>query len=107
MPSQKDTTAIATGRLPQSAITTDRLPRTETILIDQEQFRTLFADFCRVKGRKAELARRWGVSGQFIGDVIAGKKRPGKKLLAGLDARPVLMIEIAVGGEFFEGDADG
>lgn len=85
-----------------SEISTEPLPLAapgRTALLDLEQFRARLAQFADATGGKAELARRLGVTGQFIGYVIAGDRKPGKKLLAALGAKRRVMIEFEVGSE--------
>lgn len=69
-----------------------------TVLIDRAQLLALLGDLARDCGTRAELARRLGVSGQFIGDVLAGKKKPGAKLLHALGAKAVTMYELEMEG---------
>jgi hypothetical protein len=90
---QKDTHSnISTSELPLAATK-------PTALLDLEQFRARLAQFADATGGKAELARRLGVTGQFIGYVIAGQRKPGQKLLAALGARRRVMIEFEVEAE--------
>lgn len=72
-----------------------------TVMLDRAQLLALIEQLARDCGCKAELARRLGVSGQFIGDVTAGKKKPGKKLLAalGATARTVYEVEVQEAGD--------
>ena len=67
-----------------------------TVRLDSVQLLSLLNDLSRECGTRAELARRLDVSGQFIGDVLAGKKKPGKKLLKAIGARAVTMYELDV-----------
>ena len=74
-------------------------PATRTTLLNEEQFKKqlkLLADGC---GSNAELGRRLGVTGQFIDYLIAGKRRPGPKLLKAIGARRRVLIEIDVEAE--------
>lgn len=66
----------------------------ETVQLTETQFRACLAALAKQAGSMAELAGRLGVSGQFIGDVIAGRKRAGDKLLSAFGAREVRMIEL-------------
>ncbi len=70
-----------------------------TALLDMGQFRALLERFADDCGSRAELGRRLGVTGQFIDLLIAGKRKPGKKLFAAIGARPRMMIEIEVEAE--------
>jgi hypothetical protein len=68
-------------------------PVTRTRLLDEEEFKSklkLLADGC---GSNAELGRRLGVTGQFIDYLIAGKRRPGPKLLKAVQLRKVVAYE--------------
>ena len=90
---QKDTKReIETKPLPLSA--TKRV-----VLLDLDAFRAHLKQFASDTGSKAELGRRLGVTGQFIDLLIAGKRKPGPKLLKAIGARPKLMIEIEVEAE--------
>jgi hypothetical protein len=57
---------------------------TQQFELTPRQFRAFLEQLATNAGSIAELGRRLDVSGQFIGDVIAGKKQPGKKLLGAL-----------------------
>lgn len=65
-------------------------------IISLDAFRLLIKHFAKDCGSNAELGRRLGVTGQFIDQIIAGKKNPGPKLFKAVDARPVLMVEITI-----------
>jgi hypothetical protein len=67
-----------------------------TVLLDRNGFQRLLERAARDCGSKAELARRLGVTGQFICDLIAGKRRPGRKMLSAFGAVERKMIEIEV-----------
>ena len=71
-------------------------PQTRTELITMDEFRGHLGGLAKTCGSNAELGRRLGVTGQFIDYLIAGKRKPGKKLLAAIGARRVLMLEIEV-----------
>ena len=68
-------------------------------LLDLGRFQEHLARLAKNTGSKAELGRRLGVSGQFIDLLIAGKRTPGKKMLAAIGARKRVMIEIEVEAE--------
>jgi hypothetical protein len=81
---------------------TPQLPPTapkRTFLLDLVRFQEHLAGLARGVGSKAELGRRLGVTGQFIDLLIAGKRKPGKKLLKAIGARKVVMLEFDAGGE--------
>src|SRR5262245_49193152 len=86
----------------ENGIEADPLPLSSgkrTALLNLEQFRAHLAQLAKDIGCQAELARRLNVSGQFIGEVIAGRKRPGPKLLGVIGARRRVMIEVDVEAE--------
>ena len=59
------------------------------------------ADYIRALGREAEqaaesraaLAAQWGISVQYINDVIRGYRDPGKKVLAALGYERVVLYK--------------
>lgn len=78
---------------------TAQLPLKRTFLLPLERFSEHLAQLARGVGSKAELGRRLGVTGQFIDLLIAGKRKPGPKLLKAIGARRKVMIEIDLGAE--------
>jgi hypothetical protein len=44
-------------------------------------------------GSQKEVAGNLGVSAQYLGDVLSGKREPGKKILDGLKFRKVVYYE--------------
>lgn len=70
-----------------------------TVLLTEQQFQARLAELAKAAGSNAETGRRLGVTGQFIDYLIAGKRKPGKKLLSAIGARKRVMIEIDVEGE--------
>lgn len=78
---------------------TEQLPPKRTFLLPLDRFSEHLARLAKDVGSKAELGRRLNVTGQFIDLLIAGKRTPGKKLLAAIGARKKVMIEIDVGDE--------
>jgi len=85
--------------LPENGAVTPALPPDGTrrvFLLDLGRFQEHLAQLARGVGSKAELGRRLGVSGQFIDLLIAGKRRPGPKMLKAIGARRKVMIEIEV-----------
>jgi len=88
--SQKDTNSgIATNQSPLPA-------EKRTFLLPLDRFQEHLAQLASGVGSKAELGRRLGVSGQFIDLLIAGKRKPGPKMLKAIGARRKVMIEIEV-----------
>src|SRR5215813_15480790 len=72
------------------------LPPPETIKLSETEFRACLSALAKQNGSIAELAARLGVSGQFLGDVIAGRKHAGKKLLGCFGGRIVWVGELPV-----------
>lgn len=86
----------------QAEIATESSPLSPTkrvVLLTQEQFQGHLARLAEASGSNAELGRRLGVTGQFVDYLIAGKRKPGKKLCAAIGARRKLMFEIDVEAE--------
>jgi hypothetical protein len=67
-----------------------------TVQLTEPQFRAFLQTLASNAGSMAELARRFDVSGQFIGEVISGNKRPGKKLLDKMGGRMMRVYLIPV-----------
>jgi len=44
-------------------------------------------------GSQKETAKKLGVSAQYLGDVLSGKREPGKKILDALKLRKVIKYE--------------
>jgi hypothetical protein len=59
----------------------------EEINLNETQFRAFIAQLAESAGSMSELARQLDVTGQFIGGILAGKKKPGRKFLAAIGAR--------------------
>jgi hypothetical protein len=68
----------------------------ETIQLTEQQFRWVLAQMAENAGYKADLAAKLGVSAQFLGTVISGRKRPGRKLLKALGASVERMYTMPV-----------
>lgn len=86
----------------QTATPTNSSPLDATkrvVLLTLEDFQRHLAQLAKAAGSNAETGRRLGVTGQFIDLLIAGKRKPGKKLLKAIGARKREMIEIDVEGE--------
>lgn len=86
----------------ETDIKTPQLPldgTKQTFLLDLGRFQEHLARLADGVGSKAELGRRLGVTGQFIDLLIAGKRKPGKKVLSAIGARRKVMIEIDVEAE--------
>lgn len=60
---------------------------TQIINLDIAQFRAFLKALAKQAGFIADLASQLGVSPQFMGDVIAGRKNAGPKLLSKLGVR--------------------
>jgi len=84
---------------PENGALTPQLPPSapkRTFLLSLEQFQAHLAQLTRDAGGTEEVGRRLGVTDKFIYALIAGKRRPGKKLLGAIGARRRVMIEIDV-----------
>ena len=57
-----------------------------TFLVTEPQLRAILQSLANQKGSIAEFARQLDISGQFLGKVISGRKRPGKAILGHLGA---------------------
>lgn len=57
-----------------------------------EHIRQLLAE----AGTQKDLAAQLGVSAAYLGDVLIGRKEPGKKLLSALGMERVVMYRIQV-----------
>ena len=68
----------------------------QPLLLDEAQFRALLANLSRQAGNMAELAPQLGISAQFLGDLVAGRKRPGPKILGRLGATERRFYEVEV-----------
>jgi len=91
-----------TETLPIDETKTAQLPHGDTkrtFLLDLNRFQEHLARLAESVGSKAELGRRLNVTGQFIDLLIAGKRKPGKKVLSAIGARKRVMIEIDVEAE--------
>lgn len=91
-----------TETIRETDIKTKQLPPNggkRTFLLSLERFQEHLAQLAAGVGGKAALGRRLDVSGQFIDLLIAGKRKPGPKLLKAIGARRKVMIEIDVEGE--------
>lgn len=87
---QKDTTQTESS--PQ--VTTKRV-----VVLGLDDFRAHLKELAKVSGSNAELGRRLGVTGMFIDLLIAGKRKPGPKMLRAIGARKRVMIEIDLEAE--------
>ncbi len=68
----------------------------QTVQINEIQFRSFLATLAENAGSMAELARQIGVSGQFVGDLVSGKKKPGPKVLDKLGVKAMTVYEITL-----------
>lgn len=66
------------------------------LTLDENQFRALLLAMSKQAGCVAELAPRLGISAQFLGDVCAGRKHAGKKLLRALGAEAIPMYRVPI-----------
>ncbi len=65
-----------------------------TVQLTEPQFRAFLSTLASQAGSMAELARQLDVTGQFIGEIINGNKRPGAKLLDKLGGKMTRVYEI-------------
>jgi len=68
----------------------------QILTLDEDRFRAHLKAIAKQFGFIVDAAAVWGVSPQFLGDVLAGRKNPGPKLLGslGVRARTVYDIEL-------------
>jgi len=55
--------------------------------------RDLLRSACATAGSQQAWAREHGVSPQYVGDVILGRREPGDKILDGLGIKKVVTYE--------------
>ena len=60
-------------------------------MVDAEYIRGLVRDAEQAAGGKPALAAQWGISVQYIADVLRGYRDPGKKVLAALGYEKVVL----------------
>ncbi len=60
-------------------------------MVDTEYIRRLVREAEQAAGGKPALAARWGISVQYIADVIRGYRDPGKTILAKLGYERVVL----------------
>ena len=65
----------------------------------EAQVRKALKRACEAAGSQREFARQAGVSAVYVGDVLAGKRAPGKAILAFLriakESRPAIYRPVA------------
>jgi hypothetical protein len=76
-------------------IVVDR-PSGPVIQCTYDQLRLQLKAHAKARGGINALALSYGVTGQFLGAVISGDKRPGPKLLEGINATEVRLYEIPI-----------
>ena len=57
------------------------------------EVRDLLCQACQRAGSQQAWARRHGVSPQYVGDVLIGRREPGDKILDGLQIRKIVTYE--------------
>jgi hypothetical protein len=72
------------------------VPPLEKIELNETQFRAFVAQLARQAGGLSELARQLDVTGQHIGALVAGKKRPGPKFLGAIGARAQTIYTVTI-----------
>ena len=60
-------------------------------MVDAEYIRTRLQEAEHAAGGRMKLAAQWGISVQYIADVIRGYRDPGKKVLAALGYERVVL----------------
>lgn len=72
----------------------------ESLMADRRQWMTpdslreLLRSLVTYEGGQQQLAKRLGISPQYLCDVLAARREPGNRLLAGLGCRRVVVYEI-------------
>jgi len=60
----------------------------------EDEVRAMIRDKCMAMGSQKAVAEAFGVSQQFLGDVLLRNRALGKKMLAGLGLRRVVTYEL-------------
>ena len=60
-------------------------------MVDAEYIRTLVQEAEQAAGGKPALAAKWGISVQYIADVLRGYRDPGKSILKALGYERVVL----------------
>ena len=87
---------IETSRLANTALTIPPPSSPETIELTADQFRALLRNLLADAGTIAELARRLGVTGQYLSSVLDGRKGPGHTLVESLGGKVVIRYEVPI-----------
>ena len=66
----------------------------KTLIIDEDQLLSYLKAYATQKGYIADAAVDLGVSPQFLGACLSGKRRPGRKLLEKLGIEVVYRVEV-------------
>ena len=66
-------------------------------LITLHQFIDLLSDEVKKAGSQKDLAKKFGVSAQYVSDVLNGKREPGEAILEPLGLRKVIVYELVEG----------
>lgn len=72
-------------------------PSFQTIQLNEVQFRAFLLNLSKQTGSMAELSRQLDITGQFLGDVISGRKHAGPKLLSKLGIKAETVYTISFG----------
>lgn len=62
-------------------------------LLSTAQVRTLLEKEVRARGSQTAAAELVGVSNSYLGDVLKGRKEPGKKMLEGMGLQRRIMYQ--------------
>lgn len=65
----------------------------------EDEFRAFLKSLVEKEGFIADFAPKLGVTPQFLGQVISGKRKPGPAILERLNAKAIRLYEIIVEGE--------
>ena len=68
-------------------------------MVDADYIRSLVREAEQAAESRAALAAQWGISVQYINDVIRGYRDPGKKVLAALGYERVVLYRKKEGQE--------
>ncbi len=68
-------------------------------MVDVEYIRGLVRIAEQEAGGKAALAAQWGISAQYIGDVMRGYRDPGKSILRALGYERVVLYRKVASSE--------
>ncbi len=62
-------------------------------MLDHAQLIALLKQQAKDAGSQKQLAFKWGISQQYLSDVMDGRRMPGKKILDALGYEPVVVYK--------------